>query len=232
GFVKPETYPIMNIQNPPGAINLASFETALNAPSLALAGEGHLIDTHTPGGYAPISDLIDLSHIPSMVTNDTTDYHYFDWTDTTNKDEIIGKFNFKLNSVPNSAILANSYSFFRGPIIFHVIAAASTMHRGRLRVCFRPNSNQEYSAPQSMAVYYSLLDISQSNCCTLAVPFNSETWMRSTDDVLGRLQIFVNNQLAANRTAANHVYVYVTASLGPDAAFYCPRSGKIEFTDQ
>ncbi|AZS54664.1 polyprotein [aquamavirus A2] len=232
GFVQPQTYPIINIQNPPGTINLATYETALNAPSLALAGEGHLVDTQTPGGYEPIADVVNLARIPSLVTNDTTDYHYFDWQDTTDKDVIIGKFNFKLSSVPNLAILSNCYAFFRGSIVFHVIASASTMHRGRLRVCFRPNSDQEYTAAQSMAVYYSLLDISQSNCCTLAVPFNSETWMRSTDDVLGRVQIFVNNQLAANKTAANHVYVYVTASLGPDAAFYCPRSGKIEFTEQ
>nr|WBM84752.1 MAG: polyprotein [Auskunsag virus] len=226
-FSQISTNPEYIIPVTPGSLNLANSVVSSRTQTLSVAGEGFRVDHTTPGGQKPIVDFKWLAMRPGS----RTDKWWFDWLPTQTAETRIFAWNIDMGqSVGTIGMVANSFAYARGSINITVLVAASVFNQGRLRITLEPSGEEDYDNQASMAVFYTLLDISKSNSVTLTVPYMSLSWFRLlTGQTWARLAVFVNNPLTYNATSIDSVRVGIFLSFAQDVELYVPHSNTVVY---
>nr|WIW43212.1 MAG: polyprotein [Eidolon dupreanum kunsagivirus] len=206
----------------PGSLNIANSQVSSHAQSLSLASEGFRIDHTTPGGQHPVRDFKWLAMRPGS----RTDSWWFDWPATNIAESRLFAYNIDIGkSVGTLGMIANSFAYARGSLNITVMVASSVFNQGRLRIAAEPSGEDAFDNQSSMAVLFTILDISKSNTATLTVPYTSQSWLRRlTGSTWVRLSIFVNNPLTFNASSIDSVRVGIFLSFGNDVEVYVPHS--------
>lgn len=124
--------------------------------------------------------------------------------------------------------LAQRFRLWRGSICLVVKLVKTQYHTGRLQVSFTPgNVTTALVGPTPTTGAYSMreiIDITDGNEFCFHLPYMIETNYLTTDNIMGRLDITIVNELRRpdNANASINLLFYVAA--GPDFELACPMS--------
>lgn len=228
----PKDPPKNAILQGPGAWN-ASNANSKSAQSVALAGEATSIDYSSAGSRSAEVDLIEIAQRWSIVEVRT-------WTGAAEPGDKVINFLFRRRAKTESAddgeqsglrgnirYFFDKFCYWRGSIEFKVLIAGSQAHEGRYMLAYYPKQSSEFNMGNARNALFVTSDV-RGPQPTLVVPFTNQNWRSHTEDLLGRLCMFVVNPLTANAVTQENVQVVLLMRMGSDAKFYCPRHGERE----
>nr|QBH68005.1 polyprotein [Parechovirus sp. QAPp32] len=212
------TREVRDIAEGPGTMNLANRLETNGARSLALVGERAHYDPYTAGAKHRITDLLQYARLPSVVDNGV-----FQWNGTAAPRTAIWSSNISLANIPNLRAFGECFQYYRGSLVVSMSVYSSMFNRGRLRLTWYPLHQTSYSYVQSRNAINVVCDIGLNNTFELTLPFTADCWMKHTNEVIGRIQIFNETKLTYSPACVNTVYCVVSMKAGDDFAFMSPK---------
>ncbi|BCG66637.1 polyprotein [Eel picornavirus Eel/14980] len=217
----------IDIAEGPGAMNMASSSTTCRSQKVALCGEVVAVDSWTAGASRPFRDLKRLTAIPVPAGVHTTNDISTAWVNTAAKGTSVYARTFNYNNVNDVAeIFSNGFRLVRGSVVFTLTVYASTLHKGRLKMAFAPyprnTTPTSFTEQQANNLFYTVLDLGLNSTVSLTVPFSSDTWLRESNMVFGRMHVFVNSRLSVTTATSSQVQFVVYSNYGDDCEWYTP----------
>lgn len=117
--------------------------------------------------------------------------------------------------------VSNIFQYWRGSINYTFKVVKTEYHSGRLMVAFFPGAGDE-TFTTAEYVYREVFDLREASEFTFTVPYTATTPYLRHDQSMGKLRIYVLNQLTAPSTVSNAVSIIVEVSAGPDMEFAFP----------
>jgi len=215
--------------------NLQNHNGVDNFPNMGLEASNKL--SIMPGFAGTEVDEMSLNHllqIPSYVAR-------FAWTTSNPADTVLW------NVVPSPQLLRSSsivnfwstwdltpldyfsslFAFWRGSFVVTLKFVKTQYHSGRLLIAWSPAG--DFTVDQSSYVLREIVDLRETNEVRFVIPYVSTSQYLPTSDLsednggIGRLKIFVLNELVCPDSVSSTVGVIAEFSGGPDFEVMCPR---------
>ncbi|AVM87411.1 polyprotein [Yili teratoscincus roborowskii picornavirus 2] len=209
----------IDIAEGPGSMNLANRLSTAGGQSVALVGERAYYDGRTAGTESRIGNMLEIYQMPSVIKGG-----YFSWPNSSTPKTTIFQTNLNLEQIPNLDLGCACYQFYRGSIVLELTVYNSAFNKGRLKMCFFPNTQTLYTYDQANNSQFIIADIGLNSTFQMTLPFAYKDWMRPTrgDSVVGRIQIFVVNRLTFNSSSPSQIWCVLTAKAGNDFMYMVP----------
>ncbi|UPT51559.1 polyprotein [Gilthead seabream picornavirus] len=224
----------IDIAEGPGTMNLSTAKYTRLAQTVALCNESVAVDAKTAGAKHAVRSVKELLQVPIPLIQSERASISTAWNNSSGKGTIVYELSLGLQNMSNMGdYMANCFHYGRGSLIFKVSVFNSTLHKGRIRVAFFPVSDNTapvaFTEKQANNAYYSILDIGLNSDITLTIPFTNLTWLKETNEWLGRFQIFVNSRLSVTDATAPNVRFIPYVSFGPDFEYVVPFTRNVQF---
>lgn len=121
-----------------------------------------------------------------------------------------------IKSGPPFTFLSRYFSLYRGSIEVTLKFVKNQFYTGRVLVAFDPNTTSGNIMFSENTGLREIIDLKDSSEITLNLPYLSNTNYLSIDESIGRLRIYVLNQLAAPDTVESSINVLVYYNAGDD----------------
>ncbi|AIK23441.1 polyprotein [avisivirus B1] len=208
----------MVVDPAPGAVMAGNSKIMNDCQTVALAGEGTLVDNTTAGAKVAKTSLLSPARHWQIMAS-------FDWTTTGALGAQIFKANFEPFSYGNIGFLFDKFLFWRGSLEIAVLAFGSSLTSGRFQVSWYPDlSARDLTVAQVRNSIFATGDIS-SVATRLTIPFTNPNWRRRCDSAYGSIYVHSINRQTVNSTANPAIQMIILVRLGPDVDFFCPRYG-------
>lgn len=130
--------------------------------------------------------------------------------------------------------VSQAFTYWRGSIIYDIEFVATKFHSGKILVSFTPNDDATHTFAQVSTSNPSVIvDLQQTSSVSFTVPYISPTPLKfvdhkiasaepATDAILGYLDLYVQNTLAAASNVTNNVDINIYVRAGPDFELFVP----------
>nr|AVM87418.1 polyprotein [Yancheng osbecks grenadier anchovy picornavirus] len=214
-----------------GSMNLSNTHHTARGQLVALASEEPIADMKTTGTVRPIcsmkeyvSRVYNVMYAIDTATSQSTDI-FTDWAMTAAVDtNLIDHSVYWSEISPVSRLMASAYAYVRGSVVIRLTVFNSTLHKGRLRLCFFPGDIVSFSGKKCENSINTFLDIGLQSSVELTIPYMSTNWMTPVDDRWGRYTVSVINKLSGSSATTSKVQVVLEARFGDDVEFVVPRT--------
>lgn len=119
------------------------------------------------------------------------------------------------------------FDLWRGSIVFTFKVIKTSFHSGRLLIAYNP-APVSPTLSQTNYLLREIVDIRETSEFRFVIPYVATTQYKKTGgftgtaETIGKLRVFILNDLVAPSTVANSVQVLVEVSGGPDFEVACP----------
>ncbi len=125
--------------------------------------------------------------------------------------------------------IASNFGYWRGSMVYTFKIVKTGFHSGRIMVAFSPEENRTAVPTTTFDntdyLLRQVIDVREHSEFTLVVPYISSSPYQPTQGVdlaLGRLFVYVVDELVAPDTVSPSVTILVEQSMGADAEFFFP----------